>query len=93
MRKYRKMPILALLNQSLNETLSRTMVTSLSIMLALAVLLALGPDVVRPDRDPARHLHRHLSIYISAPALVWLGLASTASSATRKEDRTVALAR
>src|SRR5678815_780432 len=41
LRKYRKMEIVSLLNFSLNETLSRTIVTSLSIMLALAVLLCL----------------------------------------------------
>ena len=34
LRKYRKMEIVPLLNLSLNETLSRTMVTSLSILLA-----------------------------------------------------------
>ena len=39
LRKYRKMAIVPLLNLSLNETLSRTIVTSLSIMLALAMLL------------------------------------------------------
>ena len=42
LRKYRKMAIVPLLNLSLNETLSRTMVTSLSILLALAMLLILG---------------------------------------------------
>ena len=46
LRKYRKMAIVPLINLSLNETLSRTIVTSLSIMLALAVLLILGPDVI-----------------------------------------------
>ena len=46
LRKYRKMAIVPLLNLSLNETLSRTMVTSLSILLALGVLLMLGPDVI-----------------------------------------------
>jgi preprotein translocase SecF subunit len=50
LRKYRKMEIVSLLNFSLNETLSRTIVTSLSIMLALAVLLILG------------HLYRHLFV-------------------------------
>ena len=46
LRKYRKMAIVPLLNLSLNETLSRTMVTSLSILLALGVLLLLGPEVI-----------------------------------------------
>jgi preprotein translocase subunit SecF len=77
MRKYRKMPILALLNQSLNETLSRTMVTSLSIMLALFVLLMLGPDVLFGLTLAillGTFVGTYSSIYISAPSLVWMGL-------------------
>jgi preprotein translocase subunit SecF len=77
MRKYRKMPILALLNQSLNETLSRTIVTSLSIMLALLVLLILGPDVLFGLTLAillGTFVGTYSSIYISAPSLVWMGL-------------------
>ncbi|MGH6659301.1 MAG: protein translocase subunit SecF, partial [Sphingomicrobium sp.] len=39
LRKFRKMAIIPLINLSLNETLSRTIVTSLSIMIALVMLL------------------------------------------------------
>lgn len=77
LRKYRKMEIVALLNFSLNETLSRTIVTSLSIMLALAVLLALGPDVLFGLTLAillGTFIGTYSSIYISAPALVWMGL-------------------
>ena len=77
MRKYRKMPILALLNQSLNETLSRTMVTSLSLMLALFVLLLLGPEVLFGLTIAillGTFIGTYSSIYISAPSLVWMGL-------------------
>ncbi len=77
LRKYRKMEIVSLLNFSLNETLSRTIVTSLSIMLALAVLLALGPDVLFGLTLAillGTFIGTYSSIYISAPALVWLGL-------------------
>ena len=35
-----------LLDLSINETLSRTVVTSLSIGITLAILLVLGPDVI-----------------------------------------------
>ena len=64
LRKYRKMAIIPLLNLSLNETLSRTMVTSLSILLALAAAADPRPGSdLRPDRrDPARHLRRHLFV-------------------------------
>ena len=77
LRKYRKMEIVSLLNFSLNETLSRTIVTSLSIMLALAVLLILGPDVLFGLTVAillGTFIGTYSSIYISAPALVWLGL-------------------
>src|SRR4051812_23462437 len=39
LRKYRKMAILPLLNLSLNETLARTVVTSLTVLIALGVLM------------------------------------------------------
>src|SRR5688500_2547989 len=45
LRKFRKMAMIPLINLSLNEILSRTIVTSLPIMLALAMLLIFGPDV------------------------------------------------
>lgn len=77
MRKYRKMAIIPLLNLSLNETLSRTIVTSLSILLALGMLVLLGPDVIFGLTLAiflGTVIGTYSSIYISAPALVWLGL-------------------
>jgi preprotein translocase subunit SecF len=75
LRKFRKMEIVPQLNLSLNETLSRTMVTSLSIMLALAVLLVLGPTVIFGLTIAillGTFVGTYSSIYISAPVLVWL---------------------
>lgn len=77
LRKYRKMEIVALLNFSLNETLSRTIVTSLAIMVALAVLLVLGPPVLFGLTIAillGTFIGTYSSIYISSPALVWMGL-------------------
>ena len=77
LRKYRKMAIVPLINLSLNETLSRTIVTSLSIMLALAVLVFLGPDVIFGLTLAVllgTFIGTYSSIYISAPMLVWLGV-------------------
>jgi preprotein translocase subunit SecF len=75
LRKFRKMEIVPLLNLSLNETLSRTMVTSLSILLALAMLLLLGPDVIFGLTIAifvGIFVGTYSSIYISSPVLVWL---------------------
>ena len=77
LRKYRKMAIIPLLNLSLNETLSRTIVTSLSIMLALAVLVLLGPEVIFGLTAAillGTFIGTYSSIYISSPILVWLGV-------------------
>ena len=94
LRKYRKMEIVSLINFSLNETLSRTIVTSLAIMLALAVLLALGPDVLFGLTLAillGTVIGTYSSIYISAPALVWLGLKPDSFLRTeRDDDETVA---
>lgn len=45
--KYKKREILEVMNLSLNETLSRTVVTSLTTLLALGSLFVLGGDVIR----------------------------------------------
>jgi preprotein translocase subunit SecF len=77
LRKFRKMQIVPLLNLSLNETLSRTMVTSLSILLALGMLLLLGPEVIFGLTIAifiGIFVGTYSSIYISSPVLVWLGV-------------------
>jgi preprotein translocase subunit SecF len=77
LRKYRKMGIVPLLNLSLNETLSRTIVTSLSILLALGMLLLLGPEVIFGLTIAiflGIFVGTYSSIYISSPMLVWLGV-------------------
>ncbi len=47
LRKYKKLPLIDVLNLSANETLSRTIMTSGTTLLALIALLVLGGDVIR----------------------------------------------
>ena len=47
LRKYKKLDLKAVLNLSINETLSRTMMTSVTTLLALISLFVLGGDVIR----------------------------------------------
>ena len=47
LRKYKKRPLKEVLNLSINETLSRTVVTSFTTLLALISLFVLGGDVIR----------------------------------------------
>ena len=75
LRKYRKMDITALLDLSVNETLSRTMVTSLSLIITLTILLLMGPDVIFGFTAAMLLgivIGTFSSIYIAAPILVWL---------------------
>jgi preprotein translocase subunit SecF len=77
LRKYRKMAILPLLNLSLNETLARTVVTSLTVLIALGVLMAIGPEVIFGLAIAiflGVLIGTYSSIYISTPVLVWLGV-------------------
>ena len=77
LRKYRKMAILSLINLSLNETLARTVVTSLTVLIALGVLMLIGPEVIFGLAIAiflGVLIGTYSSIYISAPVLVWLGV-------------------
>ena len=92
LRKYRKMAILPLLNLSLNETLARTVVTSLTVLIALGVLMLIGPEVIFGLAIAiflGVVIGTYSSIYISvAGAGVAWGHSRTASSrATRRKKR------
>ncbi len=47
LRKYKQRPLREVLNLSINETLSRTVMTSVTTLLALTALFVLGGDVIR----------------------------------------------
>lgn len=89
LRKYRKMAMVPLLNLSLNETLSRTVVTSLSILLALGMLLLFGPEIIFGLTLAiflGTILGTYSSIYISAPLLVTMGLEPDSFLRTEGEE-------
>ncbi len=48
LRKYKKMELVDLFNYSINNTLSRTIMTSLTTLLALVSLFIFGGEVIRP---------------------------------------------
>jgi preprotein translocase subunit SecF len=47
MRKFKRMPLTELFNISINETLARTVMTSVTTLLALTALVVLGGEVIR----------------------------------------------
>jgi preprotein translocase subunit SecF len=75
MRKTRRQPLIEVMNRSINETLSRTILTGGSTLLALLALMIWGGDVIRGFAFVifvGILVGTYSSIYVASPfALVW----------------------
>ncbi len=75
MRKERRKPLIQIMNESINQTLSRTVMTSGLTMLTVAALLVLGGDVLRGFAfvmTVGIIVGTYSSIYVASPfALLW----------------------
>jgi preprotein translocase subunit SecF len=77
MRKYRKMGMSELIDLSVNETLPRTVMTSLTVILALGALLLFGGHVLRGFTAAMMLgiiVGTYSSVYVSSSLLITLGL-------------------
>ncbi len=77
MRRYRKMEMPQIIDLSVNETLPRTVMTSLTILLALGSLLAFGGHVLQGFTSAmilGIFVGTYSSIYVSSSLLISLGL-------------------
>ena len=77
LRKYKKMDISELLDIAINQTLSRTVVTSVTTLLALIALYTLGGEVIRGFTFAMIWgvlVGTYSSIFIAAPLLIRLGV-------------------
>ncbi|MFC4291806.1 protein translocase subunit SecF [Sphingorhabdus arenilitoris] len=75
LKKYRKMDMSSLLDLSVNETLARTIMTSLTILLPLLCLVFIGPGVIfgfALAMTFGIFVGTYSSIYMAAPILIWL---------------------
>ena len=75
LKKFRRMPLPELLDLSVNETLSRTIVTSSSVLITLLALLVFGPNVIFGFTAAITlgiFVGTYSSIYMAAPILIWL---------------------
>lgn len=75
MRKTRRKPLIEVMNESINQTLSRTLLTGGSTLLVLAALMWLGGDVIRGFAFVMLVgilVGTYSSIYVASPfALLW----------------------
>lgn len=77
MRKYRKKPLAEVCNIAINETLSRTVMTSLLTILALLSLWFFGGEVIQGFVDALLFgfvVGTYSSIYVAAALLLYLNL-------------------
>jgi len=77
LKKYKKKPLAEVLNLSINETLSRTMMTSVTTLIALVTLLVLGGDVIRGFFFAMTWgviVGTYSSIFVASTILLWLGV-------------------
>jgi uncharacterized protein len=73
LKRYRKMPLPILIDASINQTLSRTVLTAATTMLALAALALFGGEVIRSFAFimlAGVAVGTFSSIYIAAPVLI-----------------------
>jgi preprotein translocase subunit SecF len=87
-RKYRKQPYETIINQSINQTLSRTLLTSLTTLIVVVALFLLGGGIIH---DFAFALiigvlvGTYSSIYVASPVLLlWQQAAAGGGSFKRK---------
>jgi preprotein translocase subunit SecF len=77
LRKFKKMPVFDLLNQSVNETLSRTLMTSVTTMLALVALWSFGGEVIRGFVNALIFgilIGTYSSIFVASPILTFMNI-------------------
>lgn len=87
LRKYKKMPLTELLDLSINETLSRTVLTGVTTIAVLLSLFFLGGEVIRNFTFAMLFgvlVGTYSSIFVSAPLIDYLGIKRDWSGETAK---------
>jgi preprotein translocase subunit SecF len=78
LRKFKKMPMTDLLNASVNQTLSRSVITHVTVSLALLALLLFGGQAIHSFTATMMFgvvlVGTYTSVFIAAPILIYLGV-------------------
>jgi preprotein translocase subunit SecF len=85
LRRYKKMPMTDLLNVSINATLSRSIVTHVTVSLSLLALLLFGGQAIRSFTATMMFgvvlVGTYTSIFIASPILIYLGVGTARQNA------------
>ncbi len=78
LRRYKKMPMTELLNKSINSTLSRSVVTHVTVSLSLLALLLFGGQAIHSFTATMMFgvvlVGTYTSVFIASPILIYLGV-------------------
>ena len=78
LRRYKRMPMPDLLNASINATLSRSIVTHLTVSLSLLALILFGGQAIRSFTATMMFgvvlVGTYTSVFIASPILIYLGV-------------------
>jgi preprotein translocase subunit SecF len=90
MRRYKTIPTDELLNLSINSTMSRTVMTSISAFLSLLALVLFGGEAIRGFAVVMLCgvvICTYSAIFVSTPALIYLGLMLSGTKAQAARGR------
>jgi preprotein translocase SecF subunit len=88
LRRFRRMPIDELIDKSINDTLARTVMTSMTTLLALLALVFFGGEVIRGFTIAmifGVFIGCYSTVFIGSPVLIYFNLRSTAPKVEEKE--------
>jgi preprotein translocase subunit SecF len=89
LKRYKKMPMADLLNISVNSTLSRSIITHVTVTLALLALFFFGGHAIHSFTATMIFgvvlVGTYTSIFIAAPILIYLGVGTARLEAEKKE--------
>jgi preprotein translocase subunit SecF len=90
LRRYKKLPMTDLLNVSINSTLSRSIITHLTVTLALLALFLFGGHAIHGFVTTMMFgvvlVGTYTSVFIASPILIYLGVGTGRKEATETSD-------
>ena len=94
LRRYKRLPMPDLLNASVNQTLSRSVITHVTVSLALLSLLLFGGQAIHSFTATMMFgvvlVGTYTSVFIASPILIYLGVGTGRDSLTapaKKDDK------
>ena len=91
LRRYKRMPMPDLLNISVNSTLSRSIITHVTVTLALLALLLFGGHAIHSFVATMIFgvvlVGTYTSVFIAAPILIYLGVGTTRMEAAETAEK------